>query len=1032
MRRRQETCRSLETVERLTSSVIVGSVDRGEQLSRKSDNLIRTKKTLLKTTLAFLLSIGVNIANAQNYEWAKSFGGSSGDQGYSIHVDSSGNIYTTGRFEGTVDFDPGAGTANRTSAGSRDVFVQKLDASGNFLWAKSFGGSSSDEGWSIVDDSGNVYTTGYFEGTVDFNPGSGTANLTSAGFTDVFVQKLDASGNFLWAKSFGGSSISGDAGYSITVDASGNVYTTGDFEGTVDFDPGAGTVNLSSAGLADVFVQKLDASGNFLWAKSFGGSSNDLGYSITVDFSGNVYTTGIFGGTVDFDPGAGTAILSSAGIQDVFVQKLNSSGNYLWAKSFGGSSADYGFSITVDASGNVYTTGWFEGTADFDPGVGTANLTSAGGEDVFVLKLNSSGNYLWVKSLGGSSSDQGLSIAVDASGNIYTTGSFAGLVDFDPGAGTANLSTSGIFDPDVFIQKIDASGNYLWAKSFVGSFSDIGWSITVDASGNVYTTGYFFGTVDFDPGVGTANLSSTFGTIDVFVQKLSQCTNNGTDVISACGSYTWPANSTTYTSSGTYTTTLTNAAGCDSVLILNLTVIPLPSTPTVPTPAAICAGGTAKITPNSGGATYNFYATATGSNPLVGGNGVSSFTTPVLSSTTTYYIASVSAQGCESSTRTPVTVTVNPFPQPNPQLIGDSIACEGNSSFQISVANAALVSVYQWLVQQGQVISGQGTATAQIRFDLPFGNAQSRRVNLIETSQQGCISDTVRKSIYLDGSSAEILRATTLVNDEKQVEVLYRINNPSLTNQLNRNYELQRSVNLGIWQTVLNSTLADNRFSETTPTGYPQEAVQYRLRYSDACNVERKSSVHSLIRLSGKAKEEPIDQSQSGYRPGTTALNWSPYGGWLQDVDERYDLYRSTTQAPASDFLHRQRVNPPWEEANGSDAFVQTYRLRASTQDEADTIRFSWSNSLTLRYQNPLKFFNLVTANGDGLNETFVISNVQLYEHRLTILDRWGRTVLQTDRYNNDWSTKVGGTYFYRLDNKSTGEQYSGWVMVVE
>jgi gliding motility-associated-like protein len=196
--------------------------------------------------------------------------------------------------------------------------------------------------------------------------------------------------------------------------------------------------------------------------------------------------------------------------------------------------------------------------------------------------------------------------------------------------------------------------------------------------------------------------------------------------------------------------------------------------------------------------------------------------------------------------------------------------------------------------------------------------------------------------------------------------------------------------------------------------------------------VERQSSVHSLIRLSGSAKEEPIDQSQSGYRPGTTALNWSPYGGWLQDVDERYDLYRSTTQAPASDFLHRQRVNPPWEEANGSDAFVQTYRVRAGTQDEADTIRFSWSNSLTLRYQNPLKFFNLVTPNGDGLNETFVISNVQLYEHRLTILDRWGRTVLQTDRYNNDWSTKVGGTYFYRLDNKTTGEQYSGWVMVLE
>jgi gliding motility-associated-like protein len=129
---------------------------------------------------------------------------------------------------------------------------------------------------------------------------------------------------------------------------------------------------------------------------------------------------------------------------------------------------------------------------------------------------------------------------------------------------------------------------------------------------------------------------------------------------------------------------------------------------------------------------------------------------------------------------------------------------------------------------------------------------------------------------------------------------------------------------------------------------------------------------------------------------------------------------------------YRTRTNPPWEEANGSDAFSQTYRIKATTQNEEDTIRFSWSNSLTLRYQNPLKFFNLITPNGDGLNETFVISNVQLYDHRLTILDRWGRTVLQTDRYQNDWSTKVGGTYFYRLENRTTGEQYSGWVQVVE
>jgi len=465
--------------------------------------------------LLLLVAFGWS-SSAQTFEWAKSFGGSSDDTGYSIAVDASGNVYTTGCYSGTVDFDPGAGTAYLTSAERTDVFVQKLDTSGNFLWAKSFGENFFDCGYSIaVDASGNVYTTGIFEGTVDFDPGAGTANLTSVEFTDVFVQKLDAYGNFLWARSFGGSSS--DQGLSITLDASGNVYTTGFFQWTVDFDPGAGTADLTSVRGSDVFVQKLDASGNFLWAKSFGGYSDDYGYSIAVDASENVYTTGYFERTVDFDPGVGTANLTSVGARDVFVQKLDVSGNFLWAKSFGGSSYDIGHSIKVDASGNVYTTGYFERTVDFDPGAGTANLTSAGSTDVFVQKLDTSGNFLWAKSFGDWFDDYGYSIAVDASGNVYTTGIFEGTVDFDPGAGTADLTSLG--DCNVFVQKLDASGNFLWAKSFGDWFDDYGYSIAVDASGNVYTTGFFKLEVDFDPGAGTANLTSV-GDADVFIQKL--------------------------------------------------------------------------------------------------------------------------------------------------------------------------------------------------------------------------------------------------------------------------------------------------------------------------------------------------------------------------------------------------------------------------------------------------------------------------------------------------------------------------------
>lgn len=215
-----------------------------------------TKPHFLPTALAILISLAATRVPAQTFEWAKSFGGGDFDQGNSITVDAAGNVYTTGYFQDTVDFDPGAGSANLTSAGSGDAFVQKLDAAGNFLWAKAFGGSADDIVASItVDAVGNVYTTGYFQGTVDFDPGAGTDTLTSAGRGDVFVQKLDAAGNFLWAKALGGSGS--DEGSSITVDAAGNVYTTGNFEGTADFDPGAGSATFTSAGGWDVFIQKM-------------------------------------------------------------------------------------------------------------------------------------------------------------------------------------------------------------------------------------------------------------------------------------------------------------------------------------------------------------------------------------------------------------------------------------------------------------------------------------------------------------------------------------------------------------------------------------------------------------------------------------------------------------------------------------------------------------------------------------------------------------------------------------------------------
>lgn len=476
---------------------------------------MRTLKTVF--LLAGLLAFSVT-ALAQPYlHWAKAIGDVDSEEMRGVVTDASGNVYTIGYFYGTLDFDPGPGTTTLTAVGQSDIFLQKLDASGNLVWVKSMGGADYDFGNAItIDATGNLYVTGAFQTTADFDPGAGTTNLVSAGDYDVFVAKLDANGTLLWARGMGGANYS--TASAIAVDASGNVYTTGPFWSSGDFDPGAGTVTLTSAGITDVFLSKLDASGNYVWAKALGGTGQEESFSLALDASGNVYTTGFFNGTVDFDPGAGTATRTAVGSEDVFVSKLNAAGSYVWAKSFGGTINDRGQSIAVDGSGNVYTTGYFQGTADLDPGAGTANFTSAGNTDLFTVKLDASGNYLWAHGLGDTNYDQGKAVKIDGSGNVYTTGVFSGSVDFNPGAGTFNLSSSS--GTDMYIAKYSAAGNFLWAGA-IGGYNDMPSALVLDASGNVFVSGYFQGTADFNPGAGVYNLTGP-GSYDIFLVKVSE------------------------------------------------------------------------------------------------------------------------------------------------------------------------------------------------------------------------------------------------------------------------------------------------------------------------------------------------------------------------------------------------------------------------------------------------------------------------------------------------------------------------------
>lgn len=395
---------------------------------------------------------------------------------------------------------------------SGSVFAQNKE----FLWAHKFGGEGRDSGNSITTDAeGNVYTTRYFERTADFDPGPDTVELNSTGYFDIFIQKLDPNGNLLWVKQIG--DVGRDETQSIAIDGLGNIYTTGAFTGTVDFDPGTETHYLTADGSTDIFVLKLDQDGNFIWAKQMGGTDYDEGFSIAIDALGNVLVVGLFSGTADFDPSEGTAYLTEIGtVYDMFILKLDGDGNFIWVKQIGGIGGEVPTSLDTDSNGNVYTTGKFYYTADFNPSSEIVNLTSLGSSDIFILKLDGDGDFLWVKQMGGVGIDDGNSITIDQEGSIYSTGSFNGTVDFDPGTAVLNFSSAG--KSDVYIQKLDLNGNLLWVMQIGGTNAEIANAIATDGNGNIYILGNFAGTVDFDPGSETREL--TAGLFDNFILKL--------------------------------------------------------------------------------------------------------------------------------------------------------------------------------------------------------------------------------------------------------------------------------------------------------------------------------------------------------------------------------------------------------------------------------------------------------------------------------------------------------------------------------
>jgi len=394
-----------------------------------------------------------------------------------------------------------------------DSFCQSLE------WGHSLTGTtgSIEGGGNFIKRDGlaNIYLIGDFENTMDFDPGPSVFNMTSHGGKDFFITKSDSLGNFLWGKSIGGPNH--DYIASAGIDSSGNVVGTGHFSGTIDFDPGPGVVNKTHSGGPDQFCIKLDPAGNLVFINTLSSTGNETGEQLCIDSQGNIILTGMYGTIADFDPGPGTFSLNAAIDGSIYISKYNSSGNFIWAKTLQTSTAIL-YSSYTDHADNIYLNGVFNDTIDLDPGTGISTLTAVNTSfsDSYILKLDSNADFIWAKPIYCTSSVGRYFMSFDDDLNIYLSFDFKDTLN--PATGITRISKG---DWDVFVGKLNSSGNLIWHRSFGNNTIDQVQSIFVDSTKTINLTAYSINTVDVNPSEYTYNLTSV-GAYNSYILKLTE------------------------------------------------------------------------------------------------------------------------------------------------------------------------------------------------------------------------------------------------------------------------------------------------------------------------------------------------------------------------------------------------------------------------------------------------------------------------------------------------------------------------------
>lgn len=365
-----------------------------------------------------------------NHVWTKSFGSEWGDYGTRITTDTDGNVYLTGVFQLSADFDPGEDEAILTSAGSLDIFVVELTKDGNFVWAKNFEGVEYEESNGIgIDNNGNVYISGYFYNPVDFDPGAGEFIMTP-GFSDGFLVKLTTDGDFVWARQFGAEGFELFTGMSVK--PNGSAYITGIFEGIVDFDPTEGEAILSvDEFTTGIFLLRVGTYGETLGAVKVAQVQNaGYGLAVTADSNGSAYVTGYLGGEATFETTDGPVTITPIDYFKGYVAKINPEGTIAWAKELPSDGVSLGYCLVTSSTNELFVSGYFNGTMALGPD--TLVETNAADTESFIAKMDSDGNFVWGRQYGGIFTVDRSAMSIDSNDNIFVSSAFEGTVDIHP------------------------------------------------------------------------------------------------------------------------------------------------------------------------------------------------------------------------------------------------------------------------------------------------------------------------------------------------------------------------------------------------------------------------------------------------------------------------------------------------------------------------------------------------------------------------------------------------------------------------